>query len=836
MILPGIHTKQINSTSALHVTPHQTSVWSKHDWFALLTLFLMTTAYFHNVLIPLDASILSSQNTDTHHQLFYWRYFGFKTLSQGIIPLWNPYIYSGAPFVAGVQSAVFYPLNLIFLVLPVHVAINYSIMLHIFLSGVFTYLYLRHLGLSKAEQKSGPSHIGGLSRPSCIIASIIFMFCAPQIFHVYPGHLPNLCTMIWLPLILLFLELFLRTRDIFYVLSGGIAVACNILAGHPQYFFYTAIAVVVYCIIRIIQEFYGHKSWKYVAHHMTGLFVLYLAGVLLATIQLLPAFEMVKHSTRQALSYEWVGQFSFAPENFLTFFIPDFFGDMLKSPYWGRYYLWEMSLYIGILPFMLCAFASFYFRNTYTKTFLILAFCMMILALGKFTPVFKILYTVVPGFDLFRGNSKFIFIVAFSLSVLSGIGSEYLQDTVTAKKGKSSLLYIITGIVVIISLFLLIFFFFGTGYGAWQGIINKIYLLGDRYVALPNLNDPGFLQTTFAVTTKSAAKCILLAIVSLLVIGLWIRGGTHRKILIPLTIALVFGDLWFFGNRYMVTFDSNKCLWEEGVVKVIKSDPEPSRITTIGYFELNKGMAHAIAHVGGYDANVIKEYSEFINVSSNKPLDEPNIVMEVKQISRLTNLLNVKYLLLPAHARIDHPSMKRVFHDQKYAIYQNTLAFPRAFVVHSAKTIQGRDAIFNEMTSKEFNPLHAVILEEPSGLTGNMTREDLSGEPSPTITEYLPNSIKINARLLEDGFLVLGDTYYPGWNVYVDGKKSKVLKANYILRAVFLEKGEHHVRFVYEPKSFTLGMYVSVASLAMVITALFMAKNYQSRNTGWISR
>lgn len=822
--------KDYSNYSASNLITNPWEAWSRHDWFAILTLFLLTVAYFHNVVIPIDYSVLSDQNTDTRHQLFYWRYFGFNTIAKGTIPLWNPYIYSGTPFVGGVQSAIFYPLNLIFLVFPIYIAINYSIILHVFLSGVFTYLYLRYLGFQETRYpcsnrislpcKGGVknfAHTARLSRSSCMIASIIFMFCAPQIFHVYPGHLPNLCTMIWLPLILLFSELFILTRDFFYALLGGIAVAFNILAGHPQYFFYTSIAVVIYFTIRIIQEFREHRNWKFVAYHAAGVCILYIVGVSLTAIQLLPAFEMIKHSARQTISYEWVGQFSFAPENFLTLFIPEFFGDSLKTPYWGRYYLWEMSLYVGILPLLLCALASFYDRNKFTKTFLVMALTTTILALGKFTPLFKILYALVPGFNMFRGNSKFVFIVAFSLSVLSGIGAEYLQKGVFTKKRISSFFSITIGIIVMLSLFLTIFFLLKAGYGAWHGIIHKIYSWGDRYTTLPSLNDARFLHATFTVATKGTVKFIILTILSLLVIGLWTNGRLRSQILIPITMAVIFGDLWCFGNQYMVTFDARQCFWNKEILKVLKNDPEPFRITTVGHFELNQGMAHDISHIGGYDANVIKEYSEFINLSDGKPVEEPRIVMEVAQISRLTNLLNLKYILLPANVRIEHPTIKPVFYDSKYALFYNTQALPRAFIVHKAKTLRGRDIIFKELSSSEFDPKEYVILEEPSRLTMNTATGNLPQEPIPSILEYTPNSVTIKASLFADGYLVLGDTFYPGWSAFVDGKKSRVLKANYILRSVFLEKGEHVVKFVYEPRSFTVGMIISLVSIGVLI-------------------
>ncbi|MDN3513587.1 MAG: YfhO family protein [Candidatus Brocadia sp.] len=825
--------KNYNNYSTSNLITNQRNGWSKYDWFAILTLFLLTLAYFYNVVIPTDYNVLSDQNTDTRHQLFYWRYFGFNTLAKGTIPLWSPYIYGGTPFIGGVQSAIFYPLNLIFLVFPIPVAINYSIILHVFLSGVFTYLYLRYLNLGMSQTKHGQTSLSvpplsdqsevpqtklrsGLSRSSCMIASIIFMFCAPQIFHVYPGHLPNLCTMIWLPLILLFSELFIRTRKIFYALLGGVAVAFNILAGHPQYFFYTAIAIVIYFIIRITQEFGGHRKWKYLGYHTAGVFLMYVMGASLAAIQLLPAFEMIQHSARQTISYEWVGQFSFAPENFITIFIPEFLGDSLKTPYWGRYYLWEMSLYVGILPLLLCAVASFYDRNKFTKAFLVMALITTILALGKFTPLFKILYAIVPGFNMFRGNSKFIFIVAFSLSVLSGIGAEYLQRGVFTKN-ISRLFNIAIGIIAAISVFLLIFFLFRAGYGTWHGIIQKICSWGDRYTTLPSLNDARFLHATFAVATKGAVKFIILGVLSLLAIGLWMNGGLRSQILVPIIMAVIFTDLWCFGNQYMVTFDARQCFWNKEILNVLENDPEPFRITTVGHFELNQGMAHNISNIGGYDANVIKEYSEFINLSDGKPVKEPRIVMEVAQLSRLTNLLNVKYILLPAHVRLEHPTIKLIFHDSKYALFQNIQALPRAFIVHEAKTLQGRDAIFKELSGSEFNPKKYAILEEPSRLIMDTATENLQQEPAPTILEYSPNSVTIKASLLEDGYLVLGDTFYPGWNAYVDGKKSKVLKTDYILRSVFLEKGEHVVQFVYEPKSFTAGMIISLISIGVLI-------------------
>ncbi|HHT9137076.1 MAG TPA: YfhO family protein [Candidatus Wunengus sp. YC60] len=830
--------KNYYNTCPLNPVSSQSKVWSKNDWLAILILFLLSLAYFYSVIIPTDYRILGDENHDMRNQYFCWRYFGFNTLSKGILPLWNPYSCCGIPFIAGAQSAIFYPLNLIFLILPIHTAINYSIILHVFLSGVFTYLYLRFTKLNPQSAIQNPQlYSNGFSRSSCMVSSIVFMFCAPQIFHVYAGHLTILNTIMWLPLILLLSEIFISTKYFLYAILGGVAVAFNILAGQPQYSFYTAIAVFMYFVIRIIQEFNNRKDWKTAGYCISGFLIIYAVGCLLSTIQILPAFEMAKHSVRHTLSYEWVGHFSFPPENFITLFIPEFFGNITKTPYWGRYLLWEMSLYVGILPLILCALASFYYRNKFTKTFLVMALISSILALGKFTPLFKILYTFVPGFNLFRGNSKFIFIVAFSLSILSGIGAEYLRNHLISKKTASRFLRFAAGIIAAMSLFLLIFFLFRMGFGKWHYIINKVYLLGGPKASLfnlENLKNPEFLSATFKVTTTGVVKFIILSILSLLIVSLWIERSLKRHRIVLITTALIIGDLWFFGNQYIVTFDSKKYMWDEETLTLLKNDPEPFRITTAGFTGPNHSMVHNIANIGGYEANVIKEYSEFMNLSEGNPLEKLRILMEVTHISKLTNLLNLKYIFLSPGGSIEcHPAIKLVSKNSKYTLVQNTTALPRAFIVHESKTLQGRDAIFKELSSREFNPLKYIILEEPSMLVKNIAHLSLQQEPIPTFLEYSPNRVTIKATLLDDGYLVLGDTFYPGWNAYVDGKKSRVFKTDYILRSVFLEKGEHIVKFVYEPKSFTIGMIITLTSMVILIPlSVFTAiRHRNSRNS-----
>ena len=130
---------------------------------------VLAALYFLPVLTQGNDVVLSKSGTDTWRQFFYWRHFAYESLSRGEWPLWNPYIFSGTPFIAGIQSAVFYPFHVTYLLFGTAFAINLIIALHCFLATLFTYLYARYLELS---------------RPASIVAGLTFGYSAPYFLHI----------------------------------------------------------------------------------------------------------------------------------------------------------------------------------------------------------------------------------------------------------------------------------------------------------------------------------------------------------------------------------------------------------------------------------------------------------------------------------------------------------------------------------------------------------------------------------------------------------------------------------------------------------------------------
>ena len=165
-------------------------------------------------------------------------------------------------------------------------------------------------------------------------------------------------------------------------------------------------------------------------------------------------------------------------------------------------------------------------------------------------------------------------------------------------------------------------------------------------------------------------------------------------------------------------------------------------------------------------------------------------------------------------------------YDREIKVYRNRQAFPRAFIVHNAEVVKDETAILDRMDSPGFDPRTTVVLEEdlPAEIVQALEVIPPKDWSMAHIVDYDPGHVSIEATLESPGFLVLSDTYYPGWKVSVDGQESKIYAANYLFRAVYLEGGKHSVEFVYDPLSFKVGSYLSIGTLLSVLVYVILTK------------
>ncbi len=204
---------------------------------ALAGLLGLTLAMFGDVLFAGGTRVLGHPGSDLFLQYFAWREFGFRELAKGNLALWNPHIFCGAPYFGGMQGALLYPPNCLFLILPLPAAINWTVALHVFAIGAFMFFWMKQRGLGAA-----PSFFAGA----------LVMFCGAFFPHVFAGHLPQLSAMTWSPLIFCSIDALFTTGRIRWSLLGMLAVAMQAMAGFPQYLFYTAIMAGLYAALRLI--------------------------------------------------------------------------------------------------------------------------------------------------------------------------------------------------------------------------------------------------------------------------------------------------------------------------------------------------------------------------------------------------------------------------------------------------------------------------------------------------------------------------------------------------------------------------------------------------------
>lgn len=768
----------------------------RKDLPCLIGLLALAIAFFSGIIFRSDGAVVGSLMGDLPNLFVPMRCYAYYNITRGILPFWNPYIFCGVPFLADPFSAMFYPINLIFLCLPINLAVNYSILAQMTLSGVFFYYYVRCFSRE---------------RVSAFIASLIYMFGATQVCHVFAGHLCYLSTMIWIPLLFLFAEKYFRTRKIGYLLAAGAALALQIFASHLQVVFYGCIALLLYCIFRAGMAFKDTRRLKDCLLFGIVPIMIVVVGVSLAAVQLVPAAEFLSNSARGEASFEFCSYFSFPPENVITFLTPDIMGDSVQVRYWGRYYLWEMCAYIGIFPLLAAIFGVFARRDRYTAFFSGLAALSLVLAFGKYTPLLKFLYNYAPGFSFFRGNSKFILITTFSLATLSARGIDEILVVHGRALRRFSAAVLILSLAVAIGSAALAFSQVGD-MARWKAILCWSASLPRLFNFPPDLGDAAFVAASRALAVRS-----LLAFSGFFVAGALLLFCRSRGALGPLSvrmlmIATVVVDLFLFGLRYTVSFSLKQAYWPEMVLDFLREERDPFRVLTVDLLE-NMGMVQHVSNMTGYGPNSVAWYRDYIDRSQGRKIDVPNAL----NFSPLFNLLNVKYVLMSRAYSANEGYFPLKVKTSSMRVYLNKRSLPRARLVH-AMEIMPVEEILGELLSPSFDPQRSVILEDgdcpaPEEGVGAPASEDA------LIDSYSPNRVMVRAKTAANAYLILADTWYPGWRAFVDGKETEIYRANYVQRAVYLGPGEHVVEFVYFPLTFKIGLGISVAALCGVIIA-----------------
>jgi len=768
-----------------------------------LLLVALPLVFFHKIILNPNEMMFPAHDIIGIYS-FEKYFFVNSVMDYGTFPLWNPYVFSGVTFIGNPWSSMFYPLSLLYFLFPTDLVFGYLFVLDIFLLGFFTYLFSRIIKLQII---------------SSIFSATILMLSGPIIMLFYPGHLLILDTFIWFPLLLLFCELYLLKREILYVTFAGLVLGIMFLAGHTQIAIYATLAYFIYFSLRIIFDGLKINNLSHIKDWLLLLIIPIAIGFSLAAIQLLPTIELSRLSARSdGLSYEFASDFSLHPKQLISFILPHFFGSPLDNIYWGKGNFESSTGYLGILPLVLVIIALIFIRNKHKNIFTILGLFALIYSFGKYSFLFPFFYHNVPGFDSFRVSARFLPIYAFSLSILSGFGVDFLTTKQKNLKNlaKFTLVTASLKVIVLISIAFMIFSYFKEAEKLF-----KTYVLRNSFAQ-------GFEQSKLYTLIQNDFIFFTVIIITIFFLFISrIKNVINNKIFIILLFLIAVVDLFFFGYPFINTKNSSKIYKQHYLIDTIKKDKDNYRVFDMPGKLLPLLQRSKLESLTGIHSIYLRDYRDLlwsVGKHENKPYES---FFEIYDVSHpmVLDLLNTKYIIsnhelkLPQYKKILKPRDGKNDKNQFY-LYENKNVLPRAYMLSNAMIVKDKTNILNKIVDESFNSKETVLLEKDP----NVPLQNHSAFETVDIKMYEPNKITLSSNLQKPGFLVLSEMWYPGWKAFDNGKEKEIYRANYLFRSIYLEKGGHEIMFIYDPKYYKVGKVITLFTLIICCAFILFKK------------
>jgi hypothetical protein len=739
--------------------------WFQPQDVAAWGLLALAAAGFFWRLLAGDA-YMPADGGDMASFLFPLYRFVQANLRRGVFPLWNPYLYGGAPFIGEIQAGLFYPVNWAVWLLGPTVSYRSLEMLsifHIWWAGAGMYLYLR----------------GRVRGMAALVGAIAFMFS--DLFLTHFGNLNLIAVAAWLPWVFWAYERALARQGMRWAVVGGALLGIATLAGHLQVTIFIGLALTIYTVLHAL------TSGRSLLTVSRPFFLTAVVALGLSAVVLLPAWEMAQHTPRAAWDYGQTVSFSLSPAQWIGLLVPGFFG---RGPqfHWGLWPRVEVG-YMGILPLVLATLALTMRQEKREWALAGLALAALSFALGVYSVPHGWLTALVPGLGQLRAPARFMFVFNFALAALAASGLEALVGAWGAREraGFALAWRACKGLALF----------------AWGVAVPLAYLA----LLLGQDRDP----TVFARLSVALISVVFFAAfltLSLLLLAARRLGWAKAETLGALALLLTFVDLASSGayNDLSPQDPARGFSAHGGLVAFLQAQPGPFRIDT--RTDIDRLWQPSAALVYGLE--------DVSGVANPLTLAAPARYWEGmgSRSSPLYDFLNVGFVVARKDVVLDWSKFELAYDgDAELNVYRNRRALPRAFLVHQAVKVADAEAAWAAIHAPGFDPTTKVVVEGGRSLAG----AEGEGDEVVFLSRGL-NDMTLAVHASGPGYLVLSEVYYPGWRAEVNGQPAPVLRANYAFRAVEIpDAGLYRIRLRYAPPSFLAGAALSA------MTALCLA-------------
>lgn len=718
-------------------------------------------------------------------QFIPWNQFLFDSVLNGVFPLWNPYNGMGVPFIANLQSAVFYPLNwilfpfyVLFGIKGLTLGITLLIPTHLFIGGIGIMKILGYFERSKFSQ---------------FLSAIIFVFSGYILTRL--SFISMVWAFAWVPwAVFACMQLKPINENGSYkqIFKLSILIALQILAGHAQTTFYT---ILVSAIIVIFLKFGSIKNQLFKIISFIASIVL---SFMISAVQIIPTIEFLQNSQRSSeVGYEFAANLSLWPARLITVLFGNFWGNPNSGRFLSGGNFWEENIYLGVFPIaiLIILFWTYIRKNRKAqiskqsriiiKIYFALVIFSVLFAFGRFFVLFPFLYEYIPFFSLFQAPSRFLIVYVLSMSILFGFGIDLWISS--AFNHKKTIIFLVV---------------FGTFF--FMAIAGKIMNPSFPATMINSLLLGSFLGLSFGLITLIKDK------IQINQVGL--------KILVSLVII---SDL-FFHNFLWETFqpntifnDFNQDFVEDEYSRIFLNDQDESflkfslffrpdrlqplvdlRTTSPTFIPNTNLLNNRFSMVNNFDPIQTEKYTHFWKWINQLSIDEQKKIVSMFGVDKIIHvdpsLLN--NILLK---EIQSEEIVQWYECGNYVIVEDQLDW---LLYYGSKDRQDRCVLLNEELS-EF-----------------LITKDNNEIPEIQYDFLNVNTININYSSSNPGWLVIRQNWYPGWKAVLDGESEVNIKeVDFLFQGFEIPSGDHKIVMSYAPKSFAVGLLISVLTLAFLL-------------------
>lgn len=751
-------------------------------------------------------------------EFYPWRLHAARSLAQGQVPLWNPAILWGTPFLANSQSAPLYPLHWLY-ALPLGVDVStrmgWVAFLHLSLAGGFAAALARDLG----------------ARP--VAAALAGAAYELSGFAVAWLELPSFITVgCWVPAVMLAMRRAAREGTAGPAAAAGAAIGLMLLAGHLQIAFYGLLGGAAAWLSGAAAHFpEADRRARLLRAAACGAGSLAL-GLALAAPQVLPSMELSRMSHRVGrpteAGYAAYVDRALPASNAVTLLAPDFYGLPARGDFWGWWEygapnVLEYAGHVGAAALLLAVIGLLWGRRVSAAGWgLGLGLALLSLLLATGSPLCRLFYFAVPGFAQSGSPARALALFCLAQALLAALGGEWLLRR-AEERWTACLAPLGAGLA---------------------GTLLLLALLVGLALAFPQTERGASLDELLRQTAYPAAmRAAVYAVASAFVLALlaWLLRDNslpQREATVGLAgLALVTGGLALLGGAYNLTGPRGSAFPPHPVAEALARSG--ARVGTLNrewqileqspaLFPPNASLVYGWRDLQGYDSLYLGRPRRLLDALAvperdASPESNANVAFLKHAAAALLPLASARYLVSRAPLSRDGLRPAAGFPPGPPHVYEDLHALPEAYVVgewftaEDAEGLRRLAALPRERLARTALVAPEADLSPPVPAVGGVP-------PGVRLDRPRPGELRVALSGPSAGLLVVSESYAPGWRAVVRDASGReravpVRRVNVALMGVALEPGDRDVTLQYRPGSFQVGLFLSLLALAALAMA-----------------